>query len=171
MKIATFNINGIKARIGAVTKWLLRSEPMDCSLHWSIYVRTSTKRKLVETHLPPIESAIGPLDFEWEILVEDQNPGLFRIVNFQNISAERPEDIVLTVLRRAYSLTNGWRIFGLNDLDSKQITHIAGTWVVEKPTHTPPALESLMFELQPGKIGGMTGDGGWYPAGSEDISS
>ena len=27
MRIATFNINGVKARIGAVTDWLTESEP------------------------------------------------------------------------------------------------------------------------------------------------
>jgi hypothetical protein len=44
---------------------------------WSRYVKT--KRKSLEPHLAPMAAALGFLEFDWQILSEPENPGLFRL--------------------------------------------------------------------------------------------
>jgi hypothetical protein len=133
---------------------------------WSIYVRTSTVRKLKEVHLPPISDAIEALEFDWLITTEDDAPGLFRLVTYQNLHGESSADVIVPVLRRAYRLANSWWIQGLRDLADEQLHHVVGGWSVKTAANRPPALESMMFEMQPGQISGMTDDGGWQVVGA-----
>ena len=128
---------------------------------WSIYVRTSSLQKLKKVHLPPIAAALEALDFEWQIVTEEENPGLFRMVNYQNLEAATLAEIIIPVLRRAYRLADGWSISGLHDLTTGKLRHVMGGWNSRKPSSRPPSLESIVFELEPGKISGMTADGGW----------
>ena len=128
---------------------------------WSIYVRTASARKLKEEHLPPIRSALETLQFGVQIIRERENPGLFRVVTFQNLTGGSVLEVVCPVLCRAYRLADGWRIGGLRDLDRGKLRHVTGVWSVGKPSNRPPALESMVFELEPGQITGVTADGGW----------
>jgi len=132
---------------------------------WSIYVRTKTIKKMRDEHLPLVNNALAPLEFEWQVFVERESPGLVRCVNYQNISADCIEDAMLHVLRRAYRLADSWTISELGDLDSGELKHITGSWSCRKQSNKPPALESMIFELEPGQIAGKTDDGGWALAG------
>ena len=142
---------------------------IEAYVSWSIYVRTPQHRKLVEVHIPPIAAALEQLEFVWQIIFESEYPGLFRLVNYQNLEFSSVDEIVSTVLRRAYKLADGWRISGLGDLTTKQIRHVAGVWNLHKAVSTLPALESMIFEVEPGRISGRTADGhGWQIAGRSD---
>ena len=105
---------------------------------WSVYVKTSNKRKLLSTHLPPITAALESLEFDWQIDVEEENPGLFRLVNYQNLVGNGVEDIVIPVLRRAYRLHTNWQISGLEDLARRELAHVMGGCNIGKPSNTPP---------------------------------
>jgi hypothetical protein len=126
---------------------------------WSIYVKASDLRKLRQVHLPPIELALEGIEFDWQILKEKESPGLFRLINYQNFEIERVEDIVIPLLRRAYKLAPSWSISGLDDLATGRLQHIIGS--CEPSSNQPPALHSIVFEVEPGRIGPMTRDGGW----------
>ena len=128
---------------------------------WSIYVRTSSARKLKDVHLPPIEAALETLQFELQIINESENPGLFRLVTYQNLEGDGVLDLISPVLRRAYGLADGWSISGLGDLSRGELQHVMGGWSSKAPSNKPPALESMIFELQPGVVTGRTPDGGW----------
>lgn len=120
---------------------------------WSIYVRASSVKKAKTTHLPPIVEALEGTEFEWEVFTEKGNPGVIRLVNYQNLQTESVEEIVLTVLRRAYGLVNNWSISGLHDLVRNELRSINGHWDNGgKPSSRAPALESMMFELLPGRV-------------------
>lgn len=119
---------------------------------WSIYVRTSSRRDLMKAHLPPISAALEGIEHDWDISTERENPGLFRLVNYQNFEAESVEDIVLPVLRRAYRLTKEWRISGLDALASGELKHVRGDCAIGPLSGHPPSLESLLFEIEPGRI-------------------
>ena len=134
---------------------------IEAYVNWSIYVRNSNGRKLLEAHLPPIIAALEPLEFEWEIRTEDENPGQFRLINYQNIREQNVEDAVLFILRRAYRLADGWRISGLNALLRGEISHVYGHWKNNKPGNRAPALEDVLFEVEPGQTSGPTGGGAW----------
>ncbi|MEO1774763.1 MAG: hypothetical protein AAFS07_07410 [Pseudomonadota bacterium] len=121
---------------------------------WSLYVRTRDRRKLKETHLPSIEAALERLDFRWEIFTEEENPGLIRLVTYQNESGESPSDVILPALRRAYRLADGWRIDGLQTLATGQLNEVRAVWNSPMPVGGPPALESIAFEVRPGRFGG-----------------
>jgi hypothetical protein len=76
--------------------------PSQCAhAWWSIYIRTSNKRKLLPSHVPPVNVALEHIEFAWHITAEPENPGLFRLVNYQNFEFNRVEDVVLPVIRRA----------------------------------------------------------------------
>ena len=132
---------------------------------WSIYVRTSSVRKLKAEHLPPIAAALEALEFEWQILTEPENPGLFRLVTYQNEEANTVADVVIPVLRRAYRLADGWSISGLQDLAANELRHVMGGWSEKKASNKPPALESMLFEIEPGQISGPNAEGGWELVG------
>ncbi len=134
---------------------------MSAYVFWSIYVQTSNKRKLLESHLPPIAEALENIEFDWEISTEPENPGLFRLIMFQNIDEPKVEGVVVTVLRRAFKLSRDWQIGGLEDLSAGKVRHFYGACTRPKISNTPPALNSLMFEVEPGKVLAPTEDGGW----------
>lgn len=136
---------------------------MKCRVWWSIYVRTKFEYKLRERHLPPINAALGDLEFAWDVISENESPDLLRLINYQNLEAETSSGIILPVIERAYKLANGWTILGLSQLSEDNLTHVMGTWAAKKPTSAAPALESMIFEIEPGHIGGMTDEGGWFP--------
>jgi len=128
---------------------------------WSIYVRASSVKKAKEKHLPPIEAAIDGLEFEWEIFIEKENPGLVRMVTYQNIEGSDVTGVVVPVLQRAYCLANDWKIAGPHDLVSGKLQHVSGIWYSAKPSSKAPALDSVAFELEHGRISGPTSEGGW----------
>src|SRR5262245_20218684 len=119
---------------------------------WSIYVRTCSRRDLMKAHLPPISEALEDIEHEWDISTERENPGLFRLVNYQNFEAASVEDVVVPVLRRAYRLTTEWRISGLDALSSGELKHVLGDCAAVPPSGHPPSLESVLFEIEPGRI-------------------
>ena len=137
------------------------SDRIKAYVWWSIYVKTSNVRKLKEAHLPPIVEALESKEFDWQILVEDENPGLFRLITYQNFEVETVEEIVIPVLRRAYKLAGSWTIHGLDDLATGRLEHILGGCNKPAPSNEPPALVSLAFEVEPGRILPMSGDGAW----------
>lgn len=118
-------------------------------------------QKLRQVHLPLINSVLGTAEYPWEITHEEYNPDWLRIVNCQNITAGTAQDVILTVLRRAYGLADGWKISGLNEINALKIRHVSGTWDAKKRSNSPPALASMIFELQSGRIDHKTDDGGW----------
>jgi hypothetical protein len=125
-------------------------------------LRTDVQQaKLLSTHLPPIVAALEGVDFDWQIDVEEENPGLFRLVNYQNLVGNNVEDIVIPVLRRAYRLHTNWYISGLEDLSKGALSHVMGSCSITKPSPSPPSLESLMFEIEPGRVLPMRPDSGW----------
>jgi hypothetical protein len=134
---------------------------------WSIYVRTSSIQEVRETHLPATAEALGELEFDWEILQEEQSPGLYRLVNYQNLAGETSADVILPVLQRAYRLRDGWTIWGLHQLASPELKHLAGCWKGQ-PSHKPPALVSVLFEMEPGQITGKTADGGGWQTSQKE---
>jgi hypothetical protein len=127
---------------------------------WSIYVRTSSIQKVRDTHLPATVEALGDFEFDWDILQEDENPGLYRLVNYQNLSGETAPDLILPVLQSAYQLRDGWTVWGLHQLTSPQVKHLAGHWQ-GRESSKPPAIESALFEMEPGYIEGKLAAGGW----------
>jgi hypothetical protein len=139
----------------------MMSERTTAHIYWSIYVKTSNLRKLKEAHLPPIELALEKMEFDWYITTEEENPGLFRLVTYQNFEIERVEELIVPLLRRAYKLTSTWTITGLDDLGSGRLRHVHGTCSKPPNSNRPPALESLVFEAERGRILPVTEDGGW----------
>jgi hypothetical protein len=137
------------------------SDRIKAHVWWSIYVQTSDVRKLRQEHLPPVQDALESIEFDWQILTEEESPGLFRLITFQNFEIENVIEIVLPVLRRAYKLADGWTITGLNDLSTGRLQHIYGCCWKPARLNKPPALESLVFEIEPGRILPMKSDGGW----------
>ena len=133
-------------------------------VYWSIYVRTGSVQKLRATHLPEIDKALGPPQFKWQLLNEEESPGLIRLINYQNLSAENVAHLVTPVLVSAYSLGNSWTITGLSDLGAQKLRYVFGGWSMDKPNPRPPAVESMMFEISPGLVSGMNSDGGWMVA-------
>lgn len=117
---------------------------------WVIHVRTSSVRKLKKTHLPPIETALEGMEFDWEILNSRNNPGLIGLVNYQNLQAGSIAELIIPLLRRAYALSNTWSIAGLRDLSRGELRYVTGTWNSHKPSPKAPALDSIHFELSPG---------------------
>jgi len=93
---------------------------------WSIYVKTSSEQELREAHLPPIAAALETIEFDWDIITEQENPVLFRLVNCQNFEGWRVEGVIVAVLRRAYRLANEWRISGLEALATGDLEHVQG---------------------------------------------
>jgi hypothetical protein len=137
------------------------SETTTAHIWWSIYVKTSNLRKLKQAHLPPIELALEGMEFDWHIVTEEESPGLFRIVTYQNFAIQRVEDIVIPLLRRAYKLAPSWTISGLDDLASGRLQHIYGSSTNPPNSNKPPSLYSLVFEAEPGRILPMIKEGGW----------
>jgi hypothetical protein len=86
---------------------------------------------------------------------------LFRLVTYQNGEAGTVADVVVPVLRRAYRLADGWSISGLQDLAANELRHVMGGWHMKKRSNRPPALESMLFEIEPGQISGINAEGGW----------
>ena len=127
---------------------------------WSFYVRAGNRDKLRTRHMPPINEGLESLDFPWEISTDETTPGLFRLVTYQNVAADRVEDIVITVLRRAYRLAPSWTIIGLGDLGAGRLSHFGGGARPETKSKLPD-LVSLAFEVQPGQVTGQTSAGGW----------
>jgi hypothetical protein len=80
---------------------------------WDIYVKTASERELREAHLPLISAALENIEYDWEISSEQKNPGLFSVVNCQNLEGANAREIIVPVLRRAYRLSNEWKISGL----------------------------------------------------------
>ena len=117
---------------------------------WSIYVRTSSESELREVHLPPITAALERIEFDWDISTEPENVGLFRLVTCQNFEGVSLEDVVASVLRRAYRLANVWTISGLEALATGELKHVNGH--CRAPSSCPPCLESLVFDIEPGHI-------------------
>lgn len=130
-------------------------------VRWNIYVRTGSIEKLKKVHLPAIDDRVQATEFAWQIVKEDENAGLFRAINCQNLSADTVSGVIVPVLERAYSLADGWTIYGLGDLGTNSLTHIFGSWSMKVPNNRPPAIESMVFEIEPGFISGMTHDEGW----------
>jgi hypothetical protein len=137
------------------------SDHIKAHVWWSLYVKASTLSRLRQDHLPPITDALESLEFDWHIFTEEENPGLFRLVTYQNFECEKIDEIVIPVLRRAYKLANSWTIMGLDDLATGRLQHIYGSCGKPAPSHKPPALESLVFEVEPGRVLPMNSDGGW----------
>lgn len=133
---------------------------MECSIFWTILVRTPSIQKLKAKHLPPVNSALGPMDFDWKFRPEDFGPGLIGAVTWQNLSADTSDQIVVTVLRKAYRLADGWQITGLGSLDAPDLRHVRGQWTSNRPAHTVPALEAISFQIEPGRIGSL--DEVWF---------
>lgn len=138
---------------------------LDYMLWWSIYIRCKSKRKLIVDHLPTVTEAIGPLEFQWEIGVEDEAPGLFRIVTHQNFFNLPKSAVFEQTLSRAGRFRSDWHIMGLHTIAGADPLYLHGSCTITKPSPHPPSLESLVFELEQGKIEGMTDDGGWKVAG------
>jgi hypothetical protein len=131
-------------------------------VNWSIYVRTSNLRKLREAHIPPITAALESLDFDWEIRTEDESPGEFRLVTYQNLCCPTVDDLVITTLRRAYRLADGWCLSGLRALSTSELRHAYGFWKSDKPSNRAPAVVNMMFEIEPGRISRYDKEtGGW----------
>lgn len=129
---------------------------------WSIYVRTSSVRKLKGDHIPPIEEALDGIEFPWEILREEDQKGIFRLVTYQNLHGECVEDLILPVLKRAYRLNSWWQVGGLRDLDAGQLRQVMGMCSNPPVKPVPPALYSMMFEILPGRMLGQQPEGGWF---------
>lgn len=142
------------------------ADKINAYLWWSIYVGTNNRQKILQTHLPPINSALESLDFDWEIFVEEESPNFTRLINYQNFRTAAVEDVVITTLRRAYKLTGAWHVGGLQCLSSGELTHFYGGCGKPHQTGRAPALESLMFEVEPGLITGYK-EGAWSTDGSE----
>jgi len=138
---------------------------------WSVYVKTSNKRKLKSTHLPLITAALEGLEFDWQIEAEKEHHGLYRLINYQNVVGEKVEDIIVPVLRRAYRLHTDWRISGLEDLANGKLVHVIGRCDIRTPSHEPPSLESMVFEIERGRVLPMRPDGGWPVVDVPDQSS
>lgn len=138
---------------------------------WSIYVKTSNKRKLQEVHLPPITGALEGTEFDWVIETEEEHPGLFRVMTMQNLEGADVEDLIVPVLRRAYRLATEWKISGLEDLAAGELKYVMGACHIREPSNKPPSLESMMFEIEPGRILPATGDESWRVVDDPPIES
>jgi hypothetical protein len=106
----------------------------------------------MEAHLPPISAALEGMEHDWDISTEREAPGLFRLVTYQNFAVESVEDVIIPVLRRAYRLTKEWRISGLDALVSGKLKHVQGDCAIARLSRRPPSLESMIFEIKPGRI-------------------
>jgi len=106
----------------------------------------------MEAHLPPISAALEDMEHDWDISTEREAPGLFRLVTHQNFAVESVEDVIISVLRRAYRLTKEWRISGLEALATGKINQVHGDSAITRPSPRPPSLESMIFEVKPGRI-------------------
>lgn len=122
-------------------------------VYWSMYVRAASERALKQQHLPPIAAALESVECEWDIDRERDDPGFFRIVTYQNLSARSVKDIVIPVLRRAYRLSTEWKITGLESLSSNALIKIHGDWSADTSS-SPNALglDSIVFEIERGQI-------------------
>ena len=127
----------------------------------SIYVQCADAGKLRLKHLPAIDLALEKQDFPWEILRESLDSGLVRLFGFQNLEGETALDIVLPVLRRAYNLAGSWQIGGLEQISSGELRHVTGHWSTKQLSNKAPAIRDVLFEIEPGIVGGRARDGGW----------
>lgn len=146
------------------------AEPPLFDLHvwWSIFVRTKDMRKMRQDHMPAIEAVLSKTAVPLRVHCDDQGPGLFRVVGYQNYDAVTMKDAVSAVLADAYALADGWRINGLGCLNTGKYRHIVGMWSMDKPSHRPPALESMMFEIERGLVRKENEHGGVYVDRPED---
>lgn len=133
---------------------MLEGSPvMQAFIWWSIFVQTSDVRKLKAVHLPPIEDALEGLEFPWGIEREATEEGIFfRLVTYQNLHGACVEDLIIPALRRAYKLTSPWSIEGLGCLAGGRRPYLFGSCTKPPIRPRPPALYSLMFELEPGRL-------------------
>ncbi|MFO1171301.1 MAG: hypothetical protein U1E49_10065 [Hyphomicrobiaceae bacterium] len=149
-------------------------DKIEAHVWWSLYVQTSNKRKLIEAHLPPINLALEDVEFDWEIISDAEGSGLFRLINYQNLRGPTAESIIVPVLRRAYGLSATWTISGLEDLRGG-LRHVIGSCTNPRSSNRPPALKSMMFEIEPGVVGPRDAAGGWpittVPATTEPAKS
>jgi hypothetical protein len=132
----------------------------DLNVYWSIYVRNRDKGSLLRVHLPLIEAIIGNPAIPFQVFKEDDNPGLFRIIAYQNYPNSPIKEAIPAILGTAYSLANNWNIGGLGCLATGAYSYVWGTWTMRKPSPTPPALESMMFEIERGLAREIDKDGG-----------
>jgi hypothetical protein len=130
----------------------LKVATMKAHVWWSIYVRTPREEELRHTHLPPIADSLEKVEYDWDVSVEQENPGLFRLVNCQNLQGTCVEEIVLPVLRRAYRLGSVWTISGLEVLSTGVLKHLHGNCDVHRPSRGRPSLESIAFEVEAGHM-------------------
>ena len=119
---------------------------------WSIYVRASSREDLISAHLPSISAALEDIQYDWDISTERENPGLFRLVTYQNFETQNVEDVVVPVLRRAYRLTKEWRVSGLDALASGKLKYVHGDYTISPMSGHASSLESIVFEIEPGGI-------------------
>lgn len=142
------------------------ASPIKAHVWWSLFVQTSNKRKLVESHLPPINHALEKIEFGWEIYADSNGSGLFRLVNYQNLTSRSTEKIIASVLRRAYGLSPTWTISGLEDLREGTLRHVIGGCDNPPTSNCPPALRSMVFEIEPGHAVPSDEPGAWRIAGA-----
>ena len=169
-QIISRKINCVLLGNGSLRGEKLEGSPkMQAFIWWSIYVRAANLGKVKAEHLPPIEDALEGAEFPWEIMRDDGEAGLFRLVNYQNLHGARVEDLIIPTLRRAYRLASPWSITGLGDLGAGRLRHVMGSCTKPAISPRPPALFSLAFEIQPGRMIGTTATGGWTALRAGDL--
>jgi hypothetical protein len=130
----------------------------DLHVWWSIYVKAKDMGKAKREHFPPIEAIIGTPAVPFQYFKEEG--GLLRMVAYKNLPASDMKTAVNQTLETAYSMADGWRIYGLGCLATGRYRHIAGLWSADKPSHQPPRLESMMFEIERGLTETLDQNGG-----------
>ncbi len=115
---------------------------------WSIYIQCKLKNKLLNTHLPAVEKAVGKPDSGWSIEKEDK-PDLFHIVAHDELQAANKDQAALEVIKKAYALFGGtWSFSGLSTLNVDKPLYIMAGVNIETPQHLPPAITSIMLEVE-----------------------
>lgn len=130
-------------------------------VYWSIYLRAATAKKVKDVHLPRIETALGHHQFKWEISSEKERPGIYRVINFQNIESASASELVLQVLKAAFSLVDGWHICGLQNLNYGFINGITGGWKRQGNINKNSSIDDMLFDISTGRVLGVNDDGGW----------
>lgn len=83
------------------------------------------------------------------------------MINYQTFEVFSVEEAIVPVLRRAYKLATTWNISGLEDLATERLQHVYGQCDYPPNSNKAPALDSLVFEIELGRILPMGADGGW----------
>lgn len=128
---------------------------MHFTISWSFYVRTSTKKKLVNEHWPQILDRLGPTTILREVMPRPGNRGPFHIFAITPLVASSEADAVWSCLKLALSFLGPWYVAEMARDKQGRLTSFLAGW--KGPDNPGKGLaivsaELLMFETNAAEL-------------------